>query len=245
MPTIHDALSSASLIASGSAELHDPELGDLVPFEALMAVIVRRTAGRAGSRAVLDWLRDEGLLVPERLAQADVVDLWAGLKSLRTAASDKRLVPVLIRLAKWVMEKQAAGSWPDDRESTRDFSSRRDELREELASMPGIGVATADAILLEAFRIPVIPVDRASYRILARHGWIEPDSGYDEASELVLGAALARAERLDREPALVASELADHLAEVGRVYCRAGTPRCIGCPFESTLPEGGPLDHHA
>ena len=42
--------------------------------------------------------------------------------------------------------------------------------------VPGIGLAAADAILLFALKRPSYPVDRATYRVLVRHGWLDPSA---------------------------------------------------------------------
>ncbi len=60
-------------------------------------------------------------------------------------------------------------------------------LRRELLGVPGIGPETADSILLYAGDIPIFVVDAYTRRILARHGVLRPDAGYDESMELDLG----------------------------------------------------------
>ena len=52
-------------------------------------------------------------------------------------------------------------------------------------ALNGVGPATADALLLFALRRPVYPLDRATYRILVRHGWLDPSADYDEARAVV------------------------------------------------------------
>ena len=61
-------------------------------------------------------------------------------------------------------------------------------LRRELTALSGIGQAKADAILLFGLGRPVYPVDRGTYRILVRHGWIDPSADYDEVSQLLIHA---------------------------------------------------------
>ena len=120
----------------------------------------------------------------------------------------------------------AAPAWPIASVPTAD-------LRDELRTLRGISPAGVDAILLEGLRRPVFPVDRPSYRILARHGWLDPDAGYDEASDAL------RRYAPDDPPALQA--LAVHLDEIGTRFCKASAPKCEACPLRPLLPEGGPL----
>ena len=57
--------------------------------------------------------------------------------------------------------------------STRD--SRAAAPSEELAGIKGIGPAAADAMVLFALKRPAYPVDRATFRVLVRHGWLDVD----------------------------------------------------------------------
>jgi len=132
-----------------------------------------------------------------------------------------KLVATLQRLARW-----AAGRLDGSSEASATV------LREELLGLNGIGPPTADAILLEGLGKPVYPVDRASYRVAARHGWIDPSADYDEAR-----AVLERLAPGDPDTLLA---LAGWSERLGRDFCRAGVPRCERCPLRPFLPEGGP-----
>ncbi len=89
-----------------------------------------------------------------------------------------KLSNLLVKLAKWAEARGGKDSWTQTATS---------QLREELVSLKGVGLATADEILLFALDRPVFPVDRAAYRILARHGWIDASMDYDEVRELMTG----------------------------------------------------------
>ena len=103
-------------------------------------------------------------------------------------------------------------------------------------------MAGADAILLYALKRPSYPVDRATYRVLVRHGWLDPTATYDEARDLLVDSVTDRADVLNEEedPAVELAELAHGMEQLGRRFCRAAAPHCDGCPLESLLPEGGP-----
>ena len=86
---------------------------------------------------------------------------------------------------------------------------------------------------LHVFASSTYPVDRATYRIMVRHGWIDPTADYDEAAQAVVASS-------EGDPsALVRFSLG--FADVGRRYCKASAPRCGPCPLKSTLPDGGPI----
>src|SRR5262249_44308684 len=94
--------------------------------------------------------------------------------------------------------------------------------------------ATADAILLFALGRAAYPVDRGTYRILVRHGWIDTSADYEEVSQLLVRLAGERPDELVR--------LSRGLVQVARQYCRVGSPRCTRCPLKAVLPEQGPLE---
>ncbi len=70
---------------------------------------------------------------------------------------------------------------------------------------------------LHVFGAATYPVDRASYRILVRHGWIDPTVDYEEASHLLTSAA-------ESDPAILAT-ISNGFADVGRRFCKPSGPR--------------------
>jgi len=112
------------------------------------------------------------------------------------------------------------------------FARPRDELREELLGINGVGPETADSILLYAGNLPSFVVDAYTHRIFKRHGWIEFEADYYALQELCESG-------LDRDAAIF-NEYHALLVRVGNQHCRA-TPKCNGCPLAELLPESGPL----
>jgi endonuclease-3 related protein len=99
-------------------------------------------------------------------------------------------------------------------------------LRAELSRISGIGLETADAILLHGAGRPIFVVDATTRRVLARHRIVPPDIGRE-----ALRATLM--ETLPRDPWLYQGFHA-LLARVGEAHCRAA-PRCAGCPLRFDL----------
>jgi endonuclease-3 related protein len=106
-------------------------------------------------------------------------------------------------------------------------------LREELLSINGIGPETADSILLYAACKPTFVVDAYTHRIAVRHGWIEPEAGYDDLKEYF------ESRLPDDVPTF--NELHALLVGVGKHYCRKSEARCDDCPLKPFLPDGGPI----
>jgi len=196
-------------------------------FEAMLAAGLARSADPGRADAALESLNRSGLLDPQALAgtaPAEVLDTLrdAGLNLPARAAS------LLPRLARWYSETFGDQD-PPRHASTVNMSV----LREQLAALSGVGLATADAILL-ALGQPTYPVDRGTYRVLVRHGWIDPATEYDQASELLTRQAAGNPEEIAR--------LSIWLMQIGRQFCVLRSPKCQRCPLRCVLPEQGPLE---
>jgi len=102
------------------------------------------------------------------------------------------------------------------------------EAREYLTSFPGVGVKTANILLLFSFGMPAFPVDTHVLRVARR-------------LELVPGTSDLAKAALSLEPHV---EPGDHgplhlnLIRLGREVCRPRNPLCAGCPLLTLCPEG-------
>jgi endonuclease-3 related protein len=188
-------------------------------FRDLLAALLGRTLAPAAVRTTLDALDELGLTDAAELADADLAEL----SGMRDAPAPRTLKP-LLTLARWVAARGGMDALED---------APTEALRDDLRGLRGIGPAGVDAVLLDGLDRPVFPVDRSSYRILVRHGWLEPEAGYDEASDALRRYA-------PDEPAALRA-LAARLDEIGARFCKASAPRCEKCPLRPLLPEGGPL----
>jgi endonuclease-3 related protein len=199
------------------------------PLRALVSVLLARATDERKAARGLTALSDAGLLDPRELAKADRAEIDDALRSSGVSLPPRVIAP-LQRLARWIAER-----YTDENGNARGLEAAATEsLRAELAALKGIGPATADALLLQALGRPVYPVDRATYRILIRHAWLDTSAGYDEARALVEGPATDDAATLGR--------LSSGLVRVGRDFCRVQAARCDRCPLRELLPEGGPVD---
>jgi len=102
------------------------------------------------------------------------------------------------------------------------------EARAHLTSFPGVGVKTANVILLFSFRREAFPVDTHVLRVAKRLGLVPQN------------ATLARAALLV-EPHVPAGEHAPlhlNMIRLGREICRPRNPRHDECPLLPVCPEG-------
>jgi endonuclease III related protein len=228
-PTVHEALAGAFGGSGAECERRGP-------FEAMIGVLLDRELTTASAGAALGALEKAGLLAPDRLASADVLEIRQTLLENGVAASPFLITPMK-QLAEWIVEHHEGRV-----ESLLNPDRSTDWLRGELAAIPGVSLAAADAMLLFAFQRPSYPVDRATYRVLVRHAWLDPGSSYGEARDAMVEQATGQGDIADGEAAEVLSDLARGMVQLGRQYCRAAAPRCEQCPLEQLLPEGGPRE---
>jgi endonuclease III-like uncharacterized protein len=185
----------------------------------LRAALVELAGASKVARA---WkaLVENGLDEPAELAAASPAEVQSALAALRASLAP-RVVRSLQELARAVAHRQP--DWESD---------PTESIRDGWLRIAGLGPATVDRLLLEALGRPAYPVDRATVRVLYRHGWLDPDCEYEEARSSVEAAA-------DRRPArlLAFSALID---EVGRRFCKPARADCRHCPLAPWLPEGGP-----
>ena len=107
------------------------------------------------------------------------------------------------------------------------FALGAHELRGALLEVSGIGKETADSICCYAAGKAVFVVDAYTKRILARHGIVDGDAGYDDMQALF---------EKSLSPDLgVYKDLHAHLVFIGKDYCRSKNPRCDECPLKDRI----------
>jgi endonuclease-3 related protein len=233
MPSLDQAFST---VCDALVEHFGPPEADfegLAPFEAVIAVLLDHELGGARWHSALLALDASGLLTPHRMANAEVPEISDALREHGVTASAGSLAP-LKRLARWLVDHHGGRV-----DALFDPHRSTDWLRGELAAIRGIGLNSADAIVLFALKRPSYPVDRATFRVLVRHDWFDPTLTYDESREKLVDHATDHGLLPDGQGTNRLIELAQGMEQLGRRYCRAAA-HCDGCPLEFLLPEGGP-----
>jgi endonuclease-3 related protein len=191
------------------------------PFEVLVGTILTQNTSWKNVERAIDNLREAGALEPERLYQLPLGEL----EELIKPAGYFRLKAKRLRnLLRYLIERF-------DGSLEVMFATSLGTLREELLAINGIGPETADSILLYAGKLPTFVVDTYTYRVMARHGWIDFETDYHSLKDYFESS-------LERDPALY-NEFHALLVRVGNEYCRK-TPQCDECPLCDLLPDAGP-----
>ncbi len=191
------------------------------PFEIMVgAVLVQNTAWRNVERAI-ENLRDAGVMEPAALFAAPEQELAELIRPAGYYQVKARRLRNLLRL---IVERY-------DGSLEAMFRPDLTTLRKELLGVSGVGPETADAILLYAGGLPTFVVDTYTHRVLARHGWIGYEAGYDEIKD--------HFETDLPQDAALFNEYHALLVRVGKDFCRKTAPKCAACPLADLLPVSG------
>jgi len=115
-----------------------------------------------------------------------------------------------------------------DGDVDRLFSPDTDTIRKGLLSVKGIGMETADSIILYGGGRPLFVVDTYTYRILARHGLIEEEAGYYDVQLFLMDNLPHDVELFKEFHALI--------VKAGKDFCRR-RPLCSSCPLQDLEPK--------
>ncbi|GAB6164657.1 endonuclease III domain-containing protein [Thermostilla marina] len=193
------------------------------PFEVTVGAILVQNTNWANVAKTIDRLREDGLLSPRKLYALPEEELQERIRSCGYFRLKAKRLRNLLR----VCVEEFDGSLEAM------FDQSIESLRETLLGINGIGPETADSIILYAAEKPTFVVDTYTLRVLARHGWIEPEADYHTLKAFF-------EERLEPDVALY-NEFHALFVEVGKNHC-GKRPRCEGCPLGEMLPEGGPYE---
>jgi endonuclease-3 len=100
--------------------------------------------------------------------------------------------------------------------------------RAYLTSFPGVGVKTANILLLFSFGLPAFPVDTHILRVTKRLGLVPANADLAKA-------ALSLEPHVPKD---AHGPLHLNLIRLGREVCRPRTPSCPSCPLLRVCPEG-------
>lgn len=192
------------------------------PFEvAIGAILTQNTAWSNVEKAI--WqLKQAHLLMPRRMLDAPTESLEAAIRS----SGYYRQKAERLRIFCEYLREQYRGSMA--RMAARPLAA----LREELLELKGIGLETADDILLYACDKPVFVVDAYTKRIFHRCGLTPETIHYDTLQQLV---------HVAMPPDVpVYKEFHGLIVWTGKDFCRK-TPRCSGCPLARRGNSGKPF----
>ncbi len=182
------------------------------PLEVIVGAILTQNTSWKNVERAIQILKEQGLLDFQALREVPVSHL-ASL--IRSAGYYNQKARKLKGFIEYVQEH-----W--DGNLHRFLSQEKDELREELLRVRGIGPETADSIVLYAAHQPSFVVDAYTHRIFSRHGWVPDEVSYLELQEFFMS-------NLEPDTSLF-QEYHALLVRTGHRFCRR-RPNCDPCPL--------------
>jgi endonuclease-3 related protein len=180
------------------------------------AVLTQNTNWKNVEKAIFN-LKERGLLSPHGLNALSVSEL---AQLIRPAGYYNIKAKRLKNLIDLLREHY-------DLDLVRLLDQKTDTLRQELLSVNGIGLETADSILLYAAHRPVFVVDAYTHRILRRHDMTDEQTDYHELQSMFM-------DHLPEDTSLF-NEFHALIVKTGKEYCRR-KPLCHLCPLQKWGP---------
>lgn len=171
-------------------------------FEIILgAILTQNTSWKNVEKSML-LLREKGLLSLEKLEKVPVKRLANLIKSSGYFNQKAKKVKLMIAFLK----------------------SKKPVTQENLLSLWGVGLETADSILLYAYQQPTFVIDAYTRRIFSRIGLCKIDVKYEELQRLFHEGLDKNTKRFNEYHAL--------LVEHAKRHCRT-KPVCEGCPLQA------------
>ncbi len=182
-------------------------------FEVMLGAILTQNTNWGNVEKALRNLKNEKLMDPVSLYNINVKKL-AGL--IKPAGYFNVKAKRLKNFLRWLME-----TYNGDVKTVQ--SLPKEQLREELLSITGIGPETADSIVLYATGQLSFVVDSYTARIFGRHQLIPEESTYDDIKSFFENSLPDDAALFNEYHALI--------VRIGKEYCKKTKPRCDDCPL--------------
>src|SRR5580693_8095738 len=190
------------------------------PFEVIVGAILTQNTSWSNAERAIENLRKAKLLNPaaiERTSPRKIESLIRASGYFRQKARKLKAFCAFLRY-------EYGGSLK------KMFAQPTRALREKLRGVFGIGPETADSILLYAGGHPVFVVDAYTKRMLARHGWTDGKTRYEDVRWMVERKFPGETQRFNEFHALI--------VHAGKKFCSLHDPNCGQCPLGRYLDEG-------
>jgi endonuclease-3 related protein len=190
------------------------------PFEVIVGAILTQNTSWKNVELAIANLREAKLLAPRAIEAASVEEIEQRIRPSGYFRQKARKLKAFCAF----LRHEYRGSL------VRMFKEPTLRLREKLLAVFGIGRETADSILLYAGGHPVFVVDTYTKRMLARHGWVGEDAGYEDVRWTF--------ERRFPGNTKLYNEFHALIVHAGKKFCLKSESLCDQCPLGRYRAEG-------
>jgi len=189
-----------------------PEDLDRDPFKNIVVTILSQNTTEANCIRAYRGLASKFEVTPESLAAADEAELRDAIRSGGLYNVKARRIR---QLSKAVLDEYGG-------DLSQILGLSREEAKQRLMELPGIGDKTADVLLTTRYSYrEVIPVDTHMERLAKRLALVGADAGYNETQRALISFI----------PEAVRERTAGLLWLLAKHTCKARRPRCHECPI--------------
>jgi len=183
------------------------------PFEIIIGAILTQNTAWTNVEKAINNLKKKDLLTPERLnrlSQNELAELIrpAGYYQVKANRLKEFIVFLFSHYGGDLNQMFRQDMW---------------KLRTELLEVKGIGLETADSILLYAGQKPIFVVDAYTRRILIRHNLIDEKASYTQIQDLFMNNLPEDIQLYNEYHALI--------VQLGKEICKS-KPDCNICPLK-------------
>ena len=182
------------------------------PFEVIIGAILTQNTAWINVEKAIKNLKGNKLLSPKALRDVPIKKL---ARLIRPAGYYNQKAKKIKNFIQFLFENY-------DGSIKKMFDKDFLILRSQLLDVNGIGLETADSILLYAGNKPIFVVDAYTRRILSRHHLIEPDATYSEIQNYFMDNLENNTQFFNEYHAL--------LVNLGKDICKT-KPNCHRCPL--------------
>ncbi len=190
-----------------------PEDSSSDPFKHLIITVLSQNTSEINCIRAYKGLADKFEITPTALAGADQEEIKEAIRSGGLYNIKSKRIKELSRV---VLERFEGDIAPV-------LSLPKEEAKDRLMELPGIGNKTADVLLTSRYGYQkVLPIDTHYDRLAKRLGLVKEDAQYQEIQEALFNF-IPEHERRDRVSGL--------LWLLAKYTCKAQRPRCYECPI--------------
>ena len=185
---------------------------DQAKFEIIIGAILTQNTAWKNVEKAIDNLHQHNLININRIAKLSTKKLASLIKSAGYYNQ------------KAVRLKEIAKHLTNYKNISEFLNKDINKLRKELLNIKGIGLETADSIILYAANKPIFVIDAYTKRIFSRLGMCNKQTSYEELQKFFM-------ENLPLDYKIF-NEYHALLVELGKHYCKK-KPNCVGCPLRN------------
>jgi len=182
------------------------------PFEVIVGAILTQNTAWSNVEKAISNLKSNNLLTPKALKHVPLSRL---AKLIRPSGYYNQKTAKLKNFVDFLFDNYG-GSLEEM------FNEDYLLLRAKLLKINGIGLETADSILLYAASKPLFVVDAYTKRVLTRHNLVQADAGYTEIQNYFMDSLAPETKLFNEFHALI--------VRLGKDVCKT-KPDCPNCPL--------------